>query len=161
MRKFQNAIGLDSIERGAIKLENYSAQFDDEEINLLFKTLDPKINTIPTLALKSITLSINPNEFVGIYGTVGAGKTSLLRAMIGQLHQIDGVKLINGRVVYVPQIPLIINDSLKNNILFGLPYDPKKYRAAIEQCQLIDDISKLQKGDDTLLGQRGINLSGG
>ena len=106
-------------------------------------------------------MTVRAGEFVGLYGNVGTGKTSLLKAIIGQLHQIAGSKSVNGRVAYVPQIPLIINDTIRNNILFGLPFEPKRYRSIIESCELVEDISKLQKGDGTLLGQRGINLSGG
>ena len=83
LRKFQNSIGLDAIAPGEIHLENYTAEFDDEQVNLLFKSLDPKISTSPTLALKNISISISAKQFVGLYGPVGTGKTTLLKAMIG------------------------------------------------------------------------------
>jgi ABC-type bacteriocin/lantibiotic exporter with double-glycine peptidase domain len=64
-------------------------------------------------------------------------------------------------VSYVQQQPWIQNKSIKNNILFGMPYDEEKYKETIKICELKRDLQILPAGDETEIGEKGINLSGG
>lgn len=68
---------------------------------------------------------------------------------------------IRGSLAYVPQIPFILNASLRDNILFGAPFDAARYDAVLEACCLLPDLAVLPAGDATEIGERGINLSGG
>ena len=68
---------------------------------------------------------------------------------------------INGRLAYISQKPWILNESVKNNILFGAPFDEQKYADAVKYSCLESDISILPNGDETEIGEKGINLSGG
>ncbi|KAJ3361058.1 Canalicular multispecific organic anion transporter 2, partial [Allomyces arbusculus] len=113
-------------------------------------------------------LAIDQLEFArgsvnAVVGRVGAGKTALLNAILGELYQTsaNGRVTVRGTVAYASQKAWILNASLRDNILFGLPYDEKKYRRVIEASALKRDLAMLVNGDQTLIGDKGINLSGG
>ncbi|CEM14566.1 unnamed protein product [Vitrella brassicaformis CCMP3155] len=112
-------------------------------------------------ALKDINLQVNEGELVCIVGQVGAGKTALLSALLGQLHQSQGTVGVYHPVAYVSQEPWVRNASVKANILFESPYEKEKYEGVLEVAQLLPDIATLPDGDATEVGERGITLSGG
>jgi ATP-binding cassette subfamily C (CFTR/MRP) protein 1 len=95
---------------------------------------------------------------------VGSGKSSLLAALLAEITPTGGANtlpLVRGSMAYCAQQPWIIAGTLRDNILFGLAYDPVRYQKTLEGCALVDDIGALPAGDLTELGERGINLSGG
>jgi ATP-binding cassette subfamily C (CFTR/MRP) protein 1 len=96
-----------------------------------------------------------------IVGRVGAGKTSLLQAIMGDLHKSNGNVMIRGTVAYVAQNAWIMNASVRHNILFGHRWDPEFYEKTIHACALIEDLAMLPDGDNTEVGEKGISLSGG
>ena len=98
-----------------------------------------------------------------IVGDVGSGKSSLLSALLGQMTQCgDGGECrVLGSIGYVPQEAWLLNMSLRDNIIFGSPYDEKKYNRVIRVCALKRDLELMTNGDQTEIGERGINLSGG
>uniref|UniRef100_A0A672I5M8 ATP-binding cassette sub-family C member 5 n=1 Tax=Salarias fasciatus TaxID=181472 RepID=A0A672I5M8_SALFA len=98
-------------------------------------------------------------SLVGICGGVGSGKSSLLSALLGQMTLLEGNVAVCGGFAYVSQQAWILNDSLKENILFGNSYDPNN--AVLDACCLLPDIAELPYGDMTEIGERGTNLSGG
>ena len=117
------------------------------------------------ITLKNIKFEVKPGELVAIVGEVGCGKSSLLQAIINSLillnpKECDGVH-INGRVGYAAQIPWIQNDTIRNNILFSLPFDEVKYNRVLSLCQLNEDLDTFEGKDLTEIGEKGINLSGG
>ena len=117
------------------------------------------------LTLKNIKFEVKPGELVAIVGEVGCGKSSLLQAIINSLillnpKECDGIH-INGRVGYAAQIPWIQNDTIRNNILFSLPFDEVKYNRVLSLCQLNEDLDTFEGKDLTEIGEKGINLSGG
>jgi ATPase subunit of ABC transporter with duplicated ATPase domains len=91
--------------------------------------------------LKNITFSVKPNELVGIVGSVGSGKTSLLMALMNELHNMKGDVEIKGRVFYVAQEPWIYSATIKENILFGNDYDRTKFNSIIDICALNEVLS--------------------
>ena len=111
--------------------------------------------------LKDVTLSIHQNALVTIIGPVGCGKSSLLMAMLGELPLTDGKLQRNGAIAYAAQEPWVFSDTLRNNILFGRPFDHHRYETVLEVCDLTKDIAGFPNGDLTLIGQRGVTLSGG
>ncbi|KAI9335777.1 P-loop containing nucleoside triphosphate hydrolase protein [Obelidium mucronatum] len=130
---------------------------------LLLQDLNVNENDKPSLTLKGINISIPQGSLVAIVGSVGSGKSSLLSAICGQLkpaHPKASVTF-NGSVGYVPQQVWIMNASLRDNILFGLPFDQERYDRAIQVCALRRDLEVLSGGDMAEIGERGINLSGG
>ncbi|XP_069550312.1 ATP-binding cassette sub-family C member 5 isoform X1 [Brachyistius frenatus] len=111
--------------------------------------------------LHRIDLRIKRGSLVGICGGVGSGKSSLLSALLGQMTLLEGNVAASGGFAYVSQQAWILNDSLKENILFGNEYDQDKYNAVLEACCLLPDLAELPYGDMTEIGERGANLSGG
>ncbi|XP_049276143.1 ATP-binding cassette sub-family C member 2 [Rhipicephalus sanguineus] len=112
-------------------------------------------------ALKGINLSVPPGSLVAIVGFVGSGKSTLLAAILGDLHRVEGTVRISGTIGYVPQAATVFNATLRDNILFGKPYDPTLYRRVLDACELAKDINSFPAGDLTEVGEKGYNLSGG
>lgn len=112
-------------------------------------------------ALKNINLEINKGELTAIVGTVGSGKSSLLASILGEMHKMTGKVRVCGTTAYVAQTSWIQNGTIQENILFGLPMDRERYREAIRVCCLEKDLEMMEYGDQTEIGERGINLSGG
>ena len=106
-------------------------------------------------------MKIEPGEFVAVIGKIGSGKSSLLNAIIGNMKKTKGFLGIKGSIAYIPQEAFLINASLKENILFGKEFDQEKYEEVVKICELIEDFNILPAGDETEIGERGINLSGG
>ncbi|XP_016378267.1 multidrug resistance-associated protein 5-like [Sinocyclocheilus rhinocerous] len=111
--------------------------------------------------LHRIDLCIRKGSLLGVCGGVGSGKSSLLSALLGQMTLLGGSVAVNGDFAYVAQQAWILNDSLRENILFGKKYIEEKYNAVLEACCLFPDIIELPYGDMTEIGERGANLSGG
>eukprot|EP00929_Paragymnodinium_shiwhaense_P088895 TRINITY_DN491_c0_g2_i1.p1 TRINITY_DN491_c0_g2~~TRINITY_DN491_c0_g2_i1.p1 ORF type:complete len:1241 (-),score=223.56 TRINITY_DN491_c0_g2_i1:227-3949(-) len=113
--------------------------------------------------LKNVNLQFEAGALYGIVGKVGSGKTSLLLGLMGELSSSGRIKGVKGsaKLAYVPQDPILFNDTVQNNVCFGLAFDQERYRAACSACMLDRDIQLFPKGDETVLGSRGINISGG
>ncbi|XP_053927351.1 ATP-binding cassette sub-family C member 2 [Cuculus canorus] len=112
-------------------------------------------------AIRDVTLDIVPGSLVAVVGAVGSGKSSLVSAMLGEMEHIKGHINIQGSLAYVPQQAWIQNATLKDNILFGSELDEARYQQVIKACALLPDLELLPAGDQTEIGEKGINLSGG
>uniref|UniRef100_A0A674GVW9 ABC-type glutathione-S-conjugate transporter n=1 Tax=Taeniopygia guttata TaxID=59729 RepID=A0A674GVW9_TAEGU len=111
--------------------------------------------------LCSVTLDIMPGSLVAVVGAVGSGKSSLVSAMLGEMENIKGHINIQGSLAYVPQQAWIQNATLKDNIIFGSELDEARYQQVLKACALLPDLELLPAGDQTEIGEKGINLSGG
>ena len=111
--------------------------------------------------LKDINLHIKPGEFVGVVGKVGSGKSSLLRAICNEMLISEGSVKKHGSIALIPQEAFLMNETIKNNILFGKEFSEERYQEAVDLSQLGPDLDILDAGDSTQIGERGINLSGG
>ncbi|KAG8247924.1 Canalicular multispecific organic anion transporter 1 [Homalodisca vitripennis] len=111
--------------------------------------------------LRNITLKIEPGKLVAVVGAVGSGKSSLISAFLGEMDKISGNVNTKGKIAYVPQQAWIQNATVKDNILFGVNYNSKEYDRTVENCALKPDFDMLPAGDNTEIGEKGINLSGG
>lgn len=111
--------------------------------------------------LQDINISIPQKKLYAVVGSVGAGKSTLLKLILGEMKPTSGQILVNGNVTYASQEPWLFAGSVRNNILFGEPYDEEKYRKVTRACQLSKDFEQLPHGDKTLVGERGTSLSGG
>ncbi|KAM7277127.1 hypothetical protein ACFE04_018993 [Oxalis oulophora] len=111
--------------------------------------------------LDGINLKIKRGMKVAICGTVGSGKSSLLSSILGEIQKSSGSVKICGSKAYVPQSPWILTGDIRENILFGNPYQSAKYDRTVKACALIKDFELFSNGDLTEIGERGINMSGG
>ncbi|CCD23098.1 ATP-binding cassette transporter YOR1 NDAI_0B00640 [Naumovozyma dairenensis CBS 421] len=107
-----------------------------------------------------ITLDIKKGEFIIMVGPIGTGKTSFLNALAGFMNKTEGRIQVNGDLLLCGY-PWIQNATVRDNILFGSPYDKKKYEEVLRCCSLEADLDILPAGDSTEIGERGITLSGG
>nr|CAD7198501.1 unnamed protein product [Timema douglasi] len=111
--------------------------------------------------LKNINLNLSQGTLVAVVGTVGSGKSSLISTFLGETDKLCGRINTKGNLAYVPQQAWIRNATLKENILFGKPFEKSLYHRVIEACALKPDIEMLPGGDQIEIGEKGINLSGG
>ncbi|KAK2630067.1 hypothetical protein QTJ16_000887 [Diplocarpon rosae] len=112
-------------------------------------------------ALEDINFTACKGELTSIVGRVGAGKSSLLQAILGDLWKVKGDVVVHGQTAYVAQQAWVMNASVKENICFGHKWDPTFYDKCVKSCALTEDFAQLPDGDETEVGERGISLSGG
>ncbi|ORY47490.1 P-loop containing nucleoside triphosphate hydrolase protein [Rhizoclosmatium globosum] len=149
-------------------LHRLSRNFDSEAqllSNAILLQEIPKTSPLPSIksTISNLNFTIPEGSLVAIVGAVGSGKSSLLSALVGQLKPTNTAARVqfSGSVGFAPQQPWIMNTSLKENILFGLPFNQERYDAAIDACALRKDLAVLSGGDAAEIGEKGINLSGG
>ncbi|KAG2879496.1 ABC transporter C family member 5, partial [Phytophthora cactorum] len=117
--------------------------------------------TKDTPQLSQVNLTVKQGDLVIVHGSVGSGKSSLCSALLGEMDKLAGSVFVRGRVAYYSQQTWIQNMTIRDNILFGLPYDKEKYSNVIAACGLLPDLKQFPGGDLTEIGQKGVNLSGG
>ncbi|XP_059020460.1 multidrug resistance-associated protein 1-like isoform X5 [Mustela lutreola] len=111
--------------------------------------------------LKNLNIKIPEGALVAVVGPVGSGKSSVLSAILGEMEKLTGVVQRKGSVAYVAQQAWIQNCILQENILFGSIMQKQFYERVLEACALLPDLEQLPNGDQTEIGERGVNISGG
>ncbi|EGT53593.1 hypothetical protein CAEBREN_25075 [Caenorhabditis brenneri] len=111
--------------------------------------------------LKDLSATIKPGQLIAIVGSVGGGKSSLLSAVLDEMVLLDGRVKVGGSIAYVPQHSWIFNKTIKENIMFGNEYSKYFYEQVVGSCQLRPDFRHFQQGEETMVGENGITLSGG
>ncbi|XP_047368145.1 multidrug resistance-associated protein 1 isoform X4 [Vespa velutina] len=111
--------------------------------------------------LKNINMNIEQGQLVAVVGSVGSGKSSLISAFLGEMEKLNGRVNTKGSIAYVSQQAWIQNATLQDNVLFGKPLNKALYNRVIDACMLGPDLQMLPAGDQTEIGEKGINLSGG
>lgn len=117
-----------------------------------------------SFTIRTTALQVYRSQVVAVIGRVGAGKTLLLRALLGELEAGDSKSAVSvrGKIAYAAQQPFILNATLRDNVLFGSDYEEPRYESVIDACCLREDIQRLgPAGDLTEIGERGVTLSGG
>nr|QWN59135.1 ATP-binding cassette C transporter [Rehmannia glutinosa] len=168
---------LNVIAQGKVSVERISSYLQEDEIKCDAVEFVPKDQTefhveidggkfrwdaeLRNPILDDIELKVKKGMKVAICGTVGSGKSSLLSCILGEMQKLSGTVKISGSKAYVPQSPWILTGNIRENILFGNPYESDKYDRTIEACALIKDFELFGAGDLTEIGERGINMSGG
>ncbi|KAG1678456.1 Multidrug resistance-associated protein 1 [Nymphon striatum] len=113
------------------------------------------------VCLSDINMNVEQGQLVAIVGSVGSGKSSLLSATLGEMYKLKGAISVQGRLAYVPQQAWIQNATVRDNITFNSPFLVKRYEKVLKKCALETDMKILTAGDQTEIGEKGINLSGG
>jgi ATP-binding cassette subfamily B protein len=124
--------------------------------------------------IEDISLRLTRGTFTVITGRIGSGKTTLLRVLLGLLPMEAGEVRWNGRLIedpaaffvpphsaYTPQVPLLFSESLRDNILLGLPSDRVDLDGAVRLAVMEQDVAQLEQRLDTMLGAKGVRISGG
>lgn len=148
--------GVKTPEPGELKLERVSFSYDNKPV------------------LKDVTMVFPPGKKLGIAGTVGSGKSTVLYLLMRLIDPTRGSVLLNGKDIreynfeeyrrlfgYAPQEPTLFSDTLKNNIRFGREVSDEELRQVVAMAQLTDVVAELPRGIDEMLGERGSGLSGG
>lgn len=115
--------------------------------------------TYDTLA--SLNMQVAQGELAVIVGPVGSGKSSLLSAILGEMNITKGSISLGGNFAYVEQEPWIRSASVRDNIIMNKAWDEGRYSEVVSVCCLLTDFETLTNGDATMIGDRGVNLSGG
>lgn len=163
-----------SIVQTAVSKKRLEKFLAGEDIDSDIVRQDPSFNTAVSVCdgsfawekdakplLKDVNLDIEPGRLVAVVGAVGSGKSSLMSALLGEMHSTKGFINIRGSLAFVPQQAWIQNATLKDNILFGSPHEEERFKKVIQACALAPDLELLPGGDLTEIGEKGINLSGG
>lgn len=115
----------------------------------------------PENALEDLNLGIERGKLYAMIGMVGSGKSSFLSTILGELTLTRGQMKVNGSVSYASQEAWVFGSTIRQNILFGQPYDRQRYQKVIKACALPRDFKQFPQGDQTIVGERGSSLSGG
>ncbi|GMN36333.1 hypothetical protein TIFTF001_005927 [Ficus carica] len=146
-------------------LVNDQSEFTTEEMAVVFHDAccawSISDNEEQNFTLNNVTLGLRKGSFTAVIGEVGSGKSSLLNSILGEMRLVHGSVQSSGSIAYVPQIPWILSGTIRHNVLFGKDYDPIRYADTLWACALDVDISLMDRGDMTNIGEKGANLSGG
>ncbi|PBC32590.1 multidrug resistance-associated protein [Apis cerana cerana] len=130
----------------AIKMTNLTAKWEPSQSE----------NT-----LESVNLEMQKGKIYAVIGMVGAGKSSFLSAILGEIDITEGHVKVNGSLSYAGQEAWVFGSTVRQNILFGQSYDRHRYQKVIKACSLSRDFKQFPQGDQTVVGERGSSLSGG
>eukprot|EP00538_Stauroneis_constricta_P012382 CAMPEP_0119570218 /NCGR_PEP_ID=MMETSP1352-20130426/43504_1 /TAXON_ID=265584 /ORGANISM="Stauroneis constricta, Strain CCMP1120" /LENGTH=1567 /DNA_ID=CAMNT_0007619885 /DNA_START=651 /DNA_END=5354 /DNA_ORIENTATION=- len=115
----------------------------------------------PKAILSNISIHVQPGQLCAVVGRVASGKSTLVSAILNETILQSGSIKLAGSVAYAAQTPWILNATLRDNILFGQPYNEERYQRVLSAAQLTHDLELLDGGDMVEIGEKGINLSGG
>nr|UOF76393.1 multidrug resistance-associated protein [Bursaphelenchus xylophilus] len=133
----------------------------DDDIVLVQQANITWDRTEPIPSLTGLNMAVPRGQLIAVVGKVGAGKSSLLMSLLGEMERLRGKIGVYGTVAYVPQQPWMQNGSVRHNIVFGKRFDEYFYGRVMDACALYPDMSILTSGDMTEIGEKGINVSGG
>lgn len=111
--------------------------------------------------LTGLNFDLVKGELLIVVGSVGCGKSSLLHSLMSESNKTGGECSVRGKIAYVEQEPFIFSATVRENVCFGLSYDAERFKTALRVSQLAKDMEQLVKGEETTIGERGVNISGG
>lgn len=177
-------VPLLSVQTRAIAFQNATITWPQDRVQSGSATPSAASTPRHKFMLLDLALSFPEGKLSLVCGKLGSGKTLLLLALLGEADVLAGQVvcprsppdalaqfaeqvatpeewIVEGVCAYVPQSAWLRNASIKDNILFNLPYDEERYQKTLEACALVSDLLILEDGDASEIGERGVNLSGG
>lgn len=151
----------------ALSMRNVVAKWDGvKEQGVVMKSKKngaaaPVVEDESRLTLDNINIDVRSGKLIGVVGAVGAGKSSLLQAILRELPLKSGSISYTGDISYAGQEAWIFAATIRQNILFGQEMNKDRYDAVVKVCALVKDFEQLPYGDQTIVGERGTALSGG
>jgi ATP-binding cassette subfamily C (CFTR/MRP) protein 4 len=116
----------------------------------------------PKVVLKNLNFHVNSGELIGISGPVASGKSSILNAIMGEMILLDGIALVQQcKIAYINQNPWIMPGSILHNIIFGSEHNIEWFKTICTACCLDKDFDNFPEREYTIIGERGMTLSGG
>uniref|UniRef100_A0A4W4EM85 Cystic fibrosis transmembrane conductance regulator n=1 Tax=Electrophorus electricus TaxID=8005 RepID=A0A4W4EM85_ELEEL len=149
---------LDELVKTNVMLTQKERKEASVEIKDLICYWDKSLDA-PTL--QNVSFTVKAGQLLAVIGPVGAGKSSLLSTILGELPQDNGVVKVKGELTYASQQPWVFPGTIRSNILFGKKLQTQRYEKVLRACALKRDMELLPEGDLTLIGDRGATLSGG
>uniref|UniRef100_A0A663MLG7 Multidrug resistance-associated protein 4 n=1 Tax=Athene cunicularia TaxID=194338 RepID=A0A663MLG7_ATHCN len=157
IRRIKNFLILDEV-------SHFKPQLHGNSENVILHVQDLTCywdKSLESPALQQVSFTVRRGELLAVVGPVGAGKSSLLSAVLGELPKDKGLINVTGRIAYVSQQPWVFSGTVRSNILFDKEYEKEKYEKVLKVCALKKDLELLENGDLTVIGDRGATLSGG
>ncbi|XP_035250475.1 multidrug resistance-associated protein 4 [Anguilla anguilla] len=158
VRRIKNFLLLDETVKQVAELPQEEKKEPTVEIQDLICYWD---ETLDAPTLQNVSFTLKPEQLLVVIGPVGAGKSSLLSTVLGELPPEKGVVKVRGALTYASQQPCVFPGTIRSNILFGKELHPQKYEKVLRACALTRDMELLPDGDLTVIGDRGATLSGG
>ncbi|CAH0699044.1 unnamed protein product [Spodoptera exigua] len=131
------------------------------DVGILIQNVSASWTDDGPISLNQLNITVPKGKLCAIIGSVGSGKSSVLQLLLNELRSTNGRIYLSGPVSYASQEPWLFVATVRQNILFGLPYNSKKYKEVVRVCALQKDFQQFPHGDQTLVGERGASLSGG
>ncbi|KAG1942233.1 multidrug resistance-associated protein 4 [Pimephales promelas] len=158
IRRIKKFLLLDELVRTNTPLSQEEKKEASVEIQDLMCYWD---KTLDAPTLQNLSFTVKPGQLLAVIGPVGAGKSSLLSSVLGELPAEKGVIKVKGELTYASQQPWVFPGTIRSNILFGKELQPQRYERVLKACALKRDMELLPDGDLTVIGDRGATLSGG
>ncbi|XP_026112988.1 ATP-binding cassette sub-family C member 4 [Carassius auratus] len=158
IRRIKKFLLLDELVKSHVPLTQEDKKEASVEIQDLICYWDKSLDA-PTL--QNLSFTLRPGQLLAVIGPVGAGKSSLLSTVLGELPPEKGVVKVKGELTYASQQPWVFPGTIRSNILFGKELMPQRYESVLRACALKRDMELLPDGDLTVIGDRGATLSGG
>nr|XP_027201120.1 multidrug resistance-associated protein 4-like [Dermatophagoides pteronyssinus] len=162
IRRLENFLMLEEKELDSEHINKISLPVKKEDCGVWLTNMVASWNLKgmePTL--KNLNFDVRPGELLVIIGSVGSGKSSILMSILSEIPILHGEVKVRGKVSYASQQPWNFAGTVRENVLFGNSYDEAKYRKVLHVCALEKDLELFEFGDQTIVGDRGVSLSGG
>ncbi len=138
------------------KIEQGDSIVEIEFANLSSKQIDER-----GFVLKNISFEIKPKQLVAVVGRVASGKSTFGASILGLITKTTGDLIVEGKTAYVSQEAFIMNETVRENILFGEPFKKERYDNIVSACEMSSDMELFINQDMTQVGEKGITISGG
>ena len=150
----------------AIKVSNVTCHWNTpraESISTVEDADEPLTTAGLAVALDKVNIEFNLGDLTCIIGEVGSGKSAFIQMLAGELPPSSGTikRKRDSTIAYAPQDPWIMDGTVRENIVLGRPFNADFYDSIVNACGLNVDFAQLRDGEDTIVGDRGVQLSGG